>query len=265
MKKLVYTLLFLAVAGGSLKAQSVYPMVANVPSAAPQTTVRVYLSIERDAVIAGPYARYAQKYLGVSAPSSDRTEYNLVDARLDYTAPDHSAPSAPIVAPVVKEGFPSLSVDRLSGYGRSAEEMASDAAQAIFKLRQQRLDILSGDASELFPSGMDAALAEIARLEQEYTALFLGKRTRSVEVRQFDITPVAGKENYELCKLPDPIVLRVVAEGGARVVEPDKSDKRTLSYYRIADFATATLSIGMQELASLKLPVYQFGVTILAP
>lgn len=43
----------------------------------PRTTVTLRVTARREALTAGPYAQYAQKYFGVAAPTQDRTTYTL--------------------------------------------------------------------------------------------------------------------------------------------------------------------------------------------
>ena len=43
----------------------------------PRTTIRLRVQTRREAFTAGPYAQYAQKYLGVAAPTQDHVSYTL--------------------------------------------------------------------------------------------------------------------------------------------------------------------------------------------
>ena len=48
--------------------------------AMPQTTVVVDITVARESVVTGPYARFAQKYFGVIAPLADKETYTLRSA-----------------------------------------------------------------------------------------------------------------------------------------------------------------------------------------
>ena len=48
----------------------------------PRTVLAVDLTVERTVTLCGPYARYAQKYLGVRAPLTDKTTWSVVGARI---------------------------------------------------------------------------------------------------------------------------------------------------------------------------------------
>lgn len=86
-----------------------------------------------------------------------------------------------------------LSAGRNSAVEKSEAQMASDAAQVIFKIRTRRLELICGDQGEyVFGEGLSAALAEMDRIEEEYTALFLGKRYTQTTVRNFEVTPDKG-------------------------------------------------------------------------
>lgn len=251
------------------QAPAIYPIVGTSPATTPQTTVKVYLTVEREAIQTGPYARYAQKYLGVMAPLANRVDYIVREGCIDYADPAHQPESIERPVPAFDNEFQRVSIDRRSSNDRGSEEMAREAANTIFRLRQQRLDIIAGDAGELYPSGLGEVLNEITRLENEYLELFLGKRTRSIEVREYDVVPVQGKAEYTVCRIPaedgEQVVISLKPEGGARTVELLKGDRRPQTQYRVADFATCVLRVGGRELDTARIPVYQFGVTITGP
>lgn len=257
MKKIMF-LLLLAAGAASVSAQSALPVSNGVP----QTTVKVYLTAERDAIKMGPYARWAQKYLGVIVPLADREEYTVADAKLDYAAPGHTPEGLTQQVQAPERDFGKVPIDRTSAT-KQPEEMAREAAEVIFKLRQQRLDILYGDTSELYPSGLDAALSEITRLENEYIELFLGKHTVTTEVLEYEVVPVAGTTEYVVGRFPDAdgeqVTLTLTPENGAQAGD-SKSKSATL--YRVPDFAAATLKVGNNTVATARLPIYQFGATV---
>lgn len=296
MKKIIISVLSVVAlfVSSDLFAQEppAYPLYfADTPDAPaammPYTTVKVYLTVEKETVRTGPYARYAQKYLGVMAPLADRMVCRIIGAQLDYTDPDRKIQSAPqqvetelkIVSHVDGgELFTRAQPDRVTNFDKPIEEMARDAANTIFNLRRQRLEILTGDAAELYMGGLEAALAEMLRLENEYLALFLGKQTIEVTTTEIDVVPQSGRTNYIVCRfsegggvLPDsdlsgqPVVLTIFPENGVRATVPVKGDKRQMQTYRIADFTECKLTLGSRELAKRRIPIYQFGVNVSAP
>lgn len=55
--------------------------------AMPQTTVVVDITVARESVVTGPYARFAQKYFGVIAPLADKETYTLRSAAVSRYDP----------------------------------------------------------------------------------------------------------------------------------------------------------------------------------
>ena len=158
----------------------------------PHTALAVDLTVECETVKAGPYARYALKYLGLRAPFSDKTIHTLRGA--DVALFDENE----LVAAALPAGgsrtvsygdeggeFAVLPVDRTEIIQPSAEQAAQQAANRIFALRRSRLDLITGEAGEnVFGEGLKAALAAIDSQEQALLELFLGKRTVSTETRR---------------------------------------------------------------------------------
>ncbi len=71
-RKIVLAALLAGLFGaGSLRAQG------SVSYALPQTVLVFRVDVEQEVFFAGPYARYAQKYLGVDAPEQDYTRFDI--------------------------------------------------------------------------------------------------------------------------------------------------------------------------------------------
>ncbi|MCD8072347.1 MAG: DUF4831 family protein [Alistipes sp.] len=250
-------------------------------SVTPVTAVRVAVRVETEHVVPGPYARYAQKYLGAVPPLSPRTTSTVKGADLsvaEYTAgaPAESISDGVAVIPNVYDptDFVKFPVDRNSTAEMSAENMAREAANTIFTLRKRRFDLVTGEAGEhVYGAGLEAALKEMARIEEEYVSLFMGKRSVVTETHIFEVVPQQGKNNYVVCRfspeegiLPQsdlgasPIVLNVTPEGIAAATVP--ADKKGAVRYRVAAWADCMLMDGTTTLAAQKLPLFQFGATV---
>ncbi|MBP5210597.1 MAG: DUF4831 family protein [Bacteroidales bacterium] len=83
MKKvliLAFSALLLTVthAGYAQKAAPAGAVIYSLPS----TTIHLNVVAERDDFIAGPYAQYAQKYMGAEAPTENRVTYSLKSINL---------------------------------------------------------------------------------------------------------------------------------------------------------------------------------------
>jgi hypothetical protein len=254
-----------------------------------QTTLAVTVAVERSQITAGPYARYAQKYLGVAAPLADKVLYEVTSVKLlnnsavqdpvnyamavvddaNASQPTHMKPA---------EGFPRLTVDKISNMPVSLEESARLAAEKIFELRRGRLDLISGEIGEnVFGGGLGSALKEIARLEEEYLSLFFGLQTASSEVKQYSVTPSKGRLNYTVCRFSEtdgllpqddlsgvPVVLELIPAADAPVSPPTpqgKPSSRAVPQIIPAVMKGRIILEGV-ELASDQFTIRQLGETV---
>jgi len=284
----------------------------------PQTVISVSVTVQQETIKRGPYARYAQQYLGTVAHLSDKEIYTILGATMSYASeadpaavyvldspekspfdlyyptPEgfiaHDGQSHPRFAPgspghpaqvEPAAGFEGIPVDKMSLSEPALEEAAAEAARTLFTLRKRRFDLVTGEAGEnVYGAGMEAALAEMKRLEDEYTALFLGKRTVRRITRTYDVVPEAGKNTLIVCRfnetgglLPEgdlsgrPIVVNLMPENKAAntVNRATGRDARGTIFMRIADIVRCQVMDDKTVLASERIPVYQFGQTVEVP
>lgn len=248
--------------------------VANAQTAAPSTTIRATLLVERQVVRVGPYARYAQKYLGVVAPLADKQSIEVRRATLAAEPAD----IAPEPAQASDPSFPSLPVDRTDFTARSADEAAQQAAATIFALRKARIELITGTAGEnVFGDGLRAALEEIDRLEAEYLALFMGKQAVQTRIVTFDIVPQRGETSRVVARFSptdgilaaddltgEPIVLElkqagVIGAPAPSTAKPSKNAPPTVRTLLPAQ-VDCRLLLGAEELTSARVAVHQLGV-----
>lgn len=156
-----------------------YKESGNVVVSEAATTLAVDLTVECEEFEAGPYARYAQKFLGKRASLISYTSYDIVAADVAVAAAaDYYAPVAPTTCSEEVRPGDVISVDRSSTEEQSTENAAREAAERLYELRTTRQDIILGEYGDgVYGAGLEAALREIDRLESEYTALFFGTRT----------------------------------------------------------------------------------------
>ena len=247
------------------------------------TTLAVDITVTSERVVAGPYARYAQKYLGVRAPLSDKTTSEISSARIALLG---NEPAYPVAGPLPAkseyvEGFDGTATefakilpDRTSSANIDTENAARLAAAEIFKLRRQRLDLITGETGEnVFGAGLKDALKELHALETAYTELFLGKHTITTETRRYTVTPTADRTSYILCRfamqgglLPltditgDVVLLQIrpsgeMAASGLRLASP----KERSVVMRVADNSVCTVVVNSDEIAQATLPLFVFG------
>ena len=201
-----------------------------------QTTLYVDLAIEMQEITAGPYARYAQKYLGVSAPLADKVLYEVKMAKISDTSdmqPNNATHITDRASSHMNpaEGFPRLTVDKMSAATFSLEESARLAAEKIFDIRRSRFDLITGEVGEnVFGGGLGRALDELSRLEEEYLSLFLGKQTTRTEFKRYTVTPAKGKQTYTVCRFSktDGLLSQDNLSGVPMVLELRPADDESL-------------------------------------
>lgn len=289
MKRLFFALALLAAVGAT--AQNPYIALegavetpAGIVLSQPRTILSVDVTVACDRIIAGPYARYAQKFLGVRAPLTDKTVWSveggsvaLLDAAaaLDAAAPASSS-SRTVRYAEAEEEFARLQADKNAMTVLPLEDAAREAAERIFSLRRHRIELITGEAGEnVFGEGLNAALAEIARLEQSYLELFLGKRIVSTRTRRYIVCPQADKRQYVVCRfsaseglLPesdlsgDMVLLQIEPSGNVPTDLAAGPKETNVVACRVADPSVCTLIVGGREFARAVLPIFEFGRTI---
>lgn len=250
-----------------------YKESGNVVVSEATTTLVVDLTVECEEFEAGVYARYAQKYFGKRASLVSRMSYALVGgdvAVLD--APSYYAAPANIVTESVVTAGDKVMVDRLAADELTQEEAAKRAAERIFELRAARQDILLGEYGDgVYGAGLEAALREIERLENEYLKLFYGTRTVTTTSHRY-IMPVSAD-------MPNNVIARFNSEEGllakdnvagdivmvsvtpSEMSYPASNPKGTVAY-RYANNATVVVSYAQEVLARRVLPIFEFGETV---
>lgn len=250
-----------------------YKESGNVVVSEATTTLVVDLTVECEEFEAGVYARYAQKYFGKRASLVSRMSYALVGgdvAVLD--APSYYAAPANIVTESVVTAGDKVMVDRLAADELTQEEAAKRAAERIFELRAARQDILLGEYGDgVYGAGLEAALREIERLENEYLKLFYGIRTVTTTTHRYTM-PVSAD-------MPNNVIARFNSEEGllakdnvagdivmvsvtpSEMSYPASNPKGTVAY-RYANNATVVVSYAQEVLARRVLPIFEFGETV---
>ena len=257
----------------------------SIAVANPSTTVVVDLTIEKEQVVVGPYARYAQKYLDVRGSLVEKTSYTITDAKLSVMACDGVVSSGEISPSTTtveshmnpEAEFPKVLPDRLSLTPTTIENAAAQAAQAIFTLRKKRMELITGDAGEnVFGGSLKDALDALAAQEQAYLELFLGKRVVTKYTERI-IVPMTGADSFTIAKISSSagllpagdangteVKLTVTASGNGTklnsIAEIDPKDK-TAIMVRLADNATCKLLSGDKVVGSDVLPIFEMGRT----
>lgn len=257
------------------KRIGVYQQNGNVEIAEATTTLVIDLVVEREQFVAGPYARYAQKYLGNRASLVDKDEYRLVSADVAVLRDEaYFAEEATIAVAEPQQTTQSmLSVDRMSASEKSAESLAKDAADKIFMLRRSRFELVTGDFGDgVYGAGLESALREMDKMERELLAMFYGTSlvTRSAEriiypVNASQTTSVVARLSatsgiVEKDDLSGEIIMVVITP--SQMEYPASAEKGKVAY-RYANNAEVVVALGQQVVARRILPLYEFGQTVM--
>lgn len=288
MKQLFFACALLLTATGAaaqnhyMARTGVYQEGERVVAENPRTVLAVNLTVEKETVLCGPYARYAQKFFGVRAPLTDKTTYTLKGAAVALAqnvaaASDASASVQQVLSHSRSEAeFARIQPDKTDMVTPALEDAARDAANAVFSLRKHRIELITGEAGEnVFGAGLDAALREIERLEQDYLELFLGKRVVVTTSDPYIVSPKEGKKQYVLCRfssdagiVPDSdlsgemVLLQIEPSGDTAYAYEASRKEVAAATYRIADPSECVVMCGNRVLTKAVLPVFEFGRTI---
>lgn len=305
----------------------------------PMTTITLEVEAVQEKFYAGPYAKYAEKYLGIKPRQKDETSFQITEVKMTpYVEADQSCrysmnvkkgsvettflkfSSAGLISfsdanfgdesiwrfPTKTQGdfsskgvtsnltsesttlyrsqkkesaYNKVSVQQNMVVEKSPEKRAAETADMILKLRQQRLQIVTGDTDATYSGeAMGAAIAELTRLEQEYMTLFVGYSESQTQRMKFEVVPDASRESqmYIAFRLSDanglvasenlsgrPVVMEIVPQ---EFVEPkltgthdDKASKPVELYYRIPAICTVKLIDSGDVIMQSRLPIYQLG------
>ncbi len=180
---------------------------------------------------------------------------------------------------------------------KSTEKKAQEAANLILSLREQRVNIITGNTDATFSGdALRAAVEEITRLEEEYMSLFIGTTSYAATRMDFDVIPSVGmgEEMTVAFRISEvdglvstsevsgrPIVIRITPEEMAEAegvdgMEPDITEKyvekkgkskedRGSIFYRVPSICNVQLIDGQEVLMQSRVPVYQKGYTLTFP
>ena len=339
---LAAAMLFGVGANGQILQNGVPAPAGAIVYSLPSTTISLKVTAEHESFVAGPYAKYAEKYLGIEARTESGDFYtlgaiemipcieadpsvrvavslgtsktasanflNFCSQGLIMTSDSYTGKQAQWRFPSAVnnsdfassgatsnldsrtttlyksvDGLEKVPVQQTQVVEKSIERKAEETASMIFRLRQKRMDIITGDTDATYSGeAMAAAIEEITRLEQEYLSLFIGKSVTDEQTVVFDVVPKAengNKQMYIAFRISDtqglvpasnmsgrPIVLELQKDGthSAGTSEAASSAKGRI-YYRQPATMTARLLDGQKEIMQGRMPVYQLGQTLSFP
>ena len=182
------------------------------------------------------------------------------------------------------EGIEKIPVKQDQAVVKSLEQKAEETAQMIFKLRQKRVDIITGDTDATFSGeAMAATLSEIKRLEDEYMSMFVGKSVFDEQTMVFDVVPDASKQKhlYIAFRLSDnqgllpannmqgrPVVLELAKDvepiSPTAVADAVAATKGKVAYRKPVTVIAKVMD-GQKVLIQTRIPVYQLGKILSFP
>lgn len=192
-------------------------------------------------------------------------------------------------------GYDRVAVRQSQVVEKSPEKKAQEAAAMILSLRENRINIVTGNTDATFSGdALRAAVEEIGRLEEEYMRLFTGTTRTSLQTMSFDIIPASGTEEeltvafrisdaQGLLPADDisgrPVVMEIIPEDSDefytdQVITESKTskarakyeaDKRGSIYYRIPAICTVRITDGQDLILKSRIPVYQKGQDLSFP
>lgn len=283
----------------------------------PKTSLVVVAEVTKTVRKAGPYFQYAEKYLGVkNVIAEDETYYELGKVRLvnrGIPNPDRTYIvefKAGTVAPyaylteegllcsinaeytpeeesnadrdgkkktVTKVSDPSVFSEELLMAGSTARQ-AEVAAKQIYRIRESRLGILTGDADNLPPDGdaMKIVISELENQENALTNLFTGVTNKETSEYEVTIIPNEDLENEVIFRFSKqmgivdaddlggaPVYLNLKAIDRAPALEPKEAEKKEKSLkgivYNVPGKASVEISMDRNSLYKGEVMVTQFG------
>lgn len=192
-------------------------------------------------------------------------------------------------------GYDRVAVRQSQVVEKSTEKKAQEAASMILSLRENRLNIITGNTDATFSGdALRAAVEEIGRLEEEYMRLFIGTVSSSVQAMSFDVVPASGPEeeltmafrisdSHGLLPPDDitgrPVVMEIVPEdaedfyseqvvGEVEAAKPRAKHEAALRgniYYRVPAICSVRIVDGQNLILKSRIPVYQKGQDLSFP
>ncbi len=284
----------------------------------PKTSLIVEAEVTKVTCKAGPYYQYAEKYLGVKeviaedavyyelgkvrlinrglpdpdntyivefkpgtvAPYAYLTEEGLLCAINTEYAPEASQTNAAQkkqpAAKAVASGTSVLSEELLMA--GSTSRQAEVAAKQIYRIRESRLDILTGEADNLPPDGdaMKLVIQQLEAQEQALTNLFTGTTEKETDTYEVNIIPADELEKEVIFRFSKPLgIVDADDLGGAPVymdlkaierapeLDPKEAEKKEKSMkgiiYNVPGKARIEITMGKRSLYKGEAQITQFG------
>lgn len=283
----------------------------------PKTSLVVDAEVTKVTCKAGPYYQYAEKYLGVKdAITEDKVYFELGKTSLvNRGLPDEDntyivefkqgtvAPYAylteegllcsinteytPVeseLEAVKKKKGPQQKVTDTSVFSEellmagSTARQAEIAAKQIYRIRESRMNILTGEADNLPPDGeaMKLVIQQLEEQEQSLTNLFTGIKMKEMEHYEVSVIPHDDLDKEILFRFSkqigivdiddlggEPVYMNLRATEKAPVLDPKEAEKKEKSLkgiiYNVPGKASIEIFTNKKNLYKGEAQITQFG------
>lgn len=160
----------------------------------------------------------------------------------------------------------------------SNAKLAEGAAKQIYRIRESRMSLLTGDLDHLPSDGksLSTMLDGLNKMERELTELFIGKTTTEVQKQTFCLAPDSALNNKVVFRLSaikglvsaddltgNPYFINIQPEKISTTSPDPKSKKAKIAINTILPAnTTITITDGVKTYYSDKLMMPQFGVVL---
>lgn len=282
----------------------------------PKTSLVVDAEVTKVTCKAGPYYKYAEKYLGTKdAIAEDKVYYELgkvslenkgvPDADNTYIVEFKGGTVAPyaylteegLLCSINAEYAPETSANdaakkKTQAAGKEADASLSEellmagstakqaeiAAKQIYRIRESRLNILTGEADNLPPDGeaMKLVIQQLEEQEKALSNLFTGIRTKETTDYEVSIVPYDNLNKEVLFRFSDqlgivdaddlggtPVYMDLKAIDRAPAMDPKEAEKKEKSMkgiiYNVPGKASVEISMNKKSLYKGEAQITQFG------
>lgn len=271
--------------------------IDNAPVADADHWTIVGLTLE---AFAQPDADQVRKALGSAAQLVSLTDAGIIAGINSGTkSPESSITTQSFIVkePENRVNFTDLSIwsfyspadttKRFKMVSKNPDQKAAEAAETIFNLRNSRFALLTNANNEPLPDGKSFEIMrdELAKMEENYLALFIGKSTKQSYEFSFDYIPgektVKGEVFFRFSDdrgvLPKtdlsgrPVVIDVMKNDDLAARQNSASTSTSPEagksgvFYRIPGYAEVRILDGNKQLATARTPIAQFGTVAPVP
>lgn len=324
MKRLIAITSAIVVASSAMMAQNTTKLTADKSNeygiifSLPVTHLKIEVLAKKTVYKAGPYYKYAQKYLGVSdVITKDSQKWDISEVYVTpFGMPDSTkylmkfkSGSAPFLL-LDEQGLP-LAVNKMvepvmpqqrklpanskpsilegNAYmsslpgellvSESTAKKAEIAASLIYKIRESRTNLITGEAEQMPPDGaaMKLTMENLDEQEAALTALFVGTTTTSYSLKSLDYLPGDEVTNFVIARVsnqkgivdkddlsgaPLYLTLRVLERG--ELPRNDKGEPKKLPkeavMYKVPGKAEISLRFNGREVFVNRFEIAQYGM-----